>query len=122
MPYRPCFIASSSVRDSCRKDRQLYLLASQNCCHIRAKKAAIFPPFTQSKTVSSHFLFLPIFLPEGSGVLMIFNEFRTAGSPLLGQKQALGSVPMTRIDGANHLKQGFKSFKEDKKRKTQTLI
>jgi hypothetical protein len=31
----------------------------------------------------------------------------------LGQKQALGSMPMTRIDGANHLKEGFKSLKED---------
>jgi len=48
-------------------------------------------------------------------------EIRTAGSPPvsddLGQKQALGSMPMTRIDGANDLKQGLKSLKEDKKAK-----
>jgi hypothetical protein len=28
---------------------------------------------------------------------------------------------MTRIDGANHLKQGFKSFKEDKKAKNSNI-
>jgi hypothetical protein len=30
-------------------------------------------------------------------------------------------MPMTRIDGANHLKQGFKSFKEDKKAKNSNI-
>jgi len=34
---------------------------------------------------------------------------------------AVGSMPMTRIDGANHLKQGLKSFQEGKAG-TQTLI
>jgi len=33
----------------------------------------------------------------------------------------LGSMPMTRIDGANDLKQGLKSLKEGKAA-TQTLI
>jgi hypothetical protein len=31
-------------------------------------------------------------------------------------------MPMTRIDGANHLKQGFKSFKEDKKKAKNSNI
>jgi hypothetical protein len=35
-------------------------VACRNCCHIRAKKAAFFTLFYQSKTVSSQFLFLPI--------------------------------------------------------------
>jgi hypothetical protein len=55
-------------------------------------------------------------LPEGRPKLtaLSWEEIRLA---FLGQKQALGSMPMTRIDGANHLKQGFKSLKEDKKAK-----
>src|ERR1700730_9584853 len=39
--------------------------ACRNCCHIRAKKAAFFTLFYQSKTVSSQFLFLPIYQQEG---------------------------------------------------------
>ena len=35
-------------------------MACRNCCHIRAKKAAFFTLFYQSKTVSSQLLFLPI--------------------------------------------------------------
>src|SRR3974377_2192070 len=37
------------------------------------KKSSLLSLFNRSKTVSSHFLFLPIFHPEGSGVL----SFRT---------------------------------------------
>src|SRR5271165_3350086 len=40
-------------------------VACPNCCHIRAKKAAFFTLFYQSKTVSSQFLFLPICRQEG---------------------------------------------------------
>src|ERR1700732_1291601 len=44
-----------------------------NCCHIRPKKAAFFPPSARAKTVSSHFLSLPMFHTKGSGVLKIRN-------------------------------------------------
>src|SRR6516165_4529747 len=33
------------------------------------KKSSLLSLFNRSKTVSSHFLFLPLFHPEGSGVL-----------------------------------------------------
>jgi hypothetical protein len=35
------------------------------------KKNSLLSLFNPSQTVSSHFLFLPIFHPEGSGVLKI---------------------------------------------------
>src|SRR6516165_9139074 len=35
------------------------------------KKSSLLSLFNRSKTVSSHFLFLPLFHPEGSGVLML---------------------------------------------------
>src|SRR6516164_528242 len=35
------------------------------------KKSSLLSLFNRSKTVSSHFLFLPLFHPEGSGVLSL---------------------------------------------------
>src|SRR6516164_8621301 len=35
------------------------------------KKSSLLSLFNRSKTVSSHFLFLPLFHPEGSGVLKL---------------------------------------------------
>src|ERR1700736_3138474 len=58
------------VRDSCREDRQLYLWHAE-IVPTFGQKSSLLSPFNQSKTVSSHFLFLPIFHPEGSGVLMV---------------------------------------------------
>ena len=57
------------VRDSCRKDRQLYLW------HLkllpRSDKKALF---SHSKTVSSHFPCLSMFHPGGSGVLNLLAD------------------------------------------------
>src|ERR1700724_2911511 len=58
------------VRDSCREDRQLYLWHAEIVATF-GQKSSLLSPFNQSKTVSSHFLFLPIFHPEGSGVLRL---------------------------------------------------
>jgi hypothetical protein len=54
------------VRDSCRKDRQLYLWHSKLLPHSGKKGT-----FYQSKLVSFHFLSLPMFLGRRSGVVML---------------------------------------------------
>jgi hypothetical protein len=38
------------------------------------KKNSLLSLFNPSQTVSSHFLFLPIFHPEGSGVLRVLER------------------------------------------------
>src|ERR1700730_15938455 len=64
------------VRDSCREDRQLYLWHAEIVATF-GQKSSLLSLFNRSKTVSSHFLFLPIFHPEGSGVLRLGFRFPT---------------------------------------------
>src|ERR1700737_4331893 len=61
------------VRDSCREDRQLYLWHAEIVATF-GQKSSLLSLFNRSKTVSSHFLFLPIFHPEGSGVLRLVKD------------------------------------------------
>src|SRR6516225_7290160 len=47
------------------------------------KKSSLLSLFNRSKTVSSHFLFLPLFHPEGSGVLnLCFQTVEDGFEPL----------------------------------------
>jgi hypothetical protein len=56
------------VRDSCRKDRQLYLWHAE-LLPQSLKKSTPLSLCYHSKNVSSHFLFVPMPQPRGSGAV-----------------------------------------------------